>query len=79
MSPRTGSVPENASTPGSAEVPDSVRVKDGATVMIPAKKSTSDPRCDARSLQSSNLWRDQDRQMLFKMMPGTQALLNSII
>merc|ERR1712086_1191250 len=42
MSPRTGSVPENASTPGSAEVPDSVRVKDGATVMIPAKRSTSE-------------------------------------
>ena len=79
MSPRTGSVPENASTPGSAEVPDSAKAKDGATVMTLAKKSTSESRSDARSLQSSAVSCDPNRQMLFMMMPGTQALLNSII
>ena len=42
MNPRTGSVPESASTPGSAEALDNARVKDGATVMMPARRSTNE-------------------------------------
>merc|ERR1712032_659333 len=43
MSLRTGLVLESASTPGSAEALDNARVKDGATVTIPARRSTNEP------------------------------------